>query len=131
MLPRPRYRPLNAAERALVEYLLRDDEPGYGALRAQVPTALRVAPWYPGSQCFDIEVNGDVPLYRDDSTRAGEMGNLVGAHGVYRAGALPSEATHIGDIFLWVREGRLAALEYASTAEIAPDVLPSTEQLFT
>lgn len=129
MLPKRRYMPLNPTERALIEHMLSADRRGYATLRAQLPSALHVAHWFPGSPSFDIQVADDAPLYSDDSTLSGEIGNIVGAHGVYRDGGHPVDSEQIGDIFLWVKEGKLAALEYAWTSERMPLMLPAISQL--
>lgn len=129
MFPRARYRPLTPDERTLIEFLLRANEPGYATLRAQLPSAKRVAAWFPGSPSFDIEVADDAPLYSNPDTMSGELGNIVGAHGVYRDAGHPSDDGHIGDILLWVRDGKLAALEYAWTTERMPLMLPTPDQL--
>jgi len=47
-------------------------------------------------------------------------------------GSLPdSESNYIGEVFLWLVDGRLSALEYSWVTEDMPTELPRLDQLAT
>ncbi|MFC8721942.1 hypothetical protein, partial [Kitasatospora sp. NPDC057198] len=59
--PAVRPRPLNAAERAVLEHLLSADFPGAAELRAGLDELEVVGAWFPGSLSVDLARRGRRP----------------------------------------------------------------------
>lgn len=112
-------RPLSDVEAALLARILQMDRPGAEAARAQLPFALYGGPSHGGGDmCFDIVVQGDVPLIKQLHEHDPMFGVQV------------DEASEpIGDIAIWVSEGRLYSLEYSWYTDEAPTRLPDLDQL--
>lgn len=112
-------RPLSDVEAALLARILQMDHPGAEAARAQLPFALYGGPSHGGGDmCFDIVVQGDVPLIKQLHEHDPMFGVQV------------DEASEpIGDIAIWVSEGRLYSLEYSWYTDEAPTRLPDLDQL--
>jgi hypothetical protein len=103
-----RPRPLAPSERALLEHVLAD----VPALRAQPARTRVLRPWFEGAAGVDLEV--------------GECPQAEVADGVLPVHA---EVRDLGEIQLRVRDGRLAALEFAWFSGEQPTTLPSVAQL--
>lgn len=111
-------RPLNPAERALLEHVLSADVPGAAELRGQLDRTEVVARWGPGSVSVDLRV-------REPVRHAGASGLLpVGA-------AVHDEAgEYIGELLVWTDGGAtLSALEYAWVTDEMPRELPPVERV--
>jgi hypothetical protein len=128
MFPSARYRRFRRDERALLDALLEVELPGFEVLRAQLATASYKAPWFPGAMSFEIHVE-DGPHYAGGDAAPDGEGQVVRAQQVYRAGAEKVDANVVGSVFLWVKDGSLTGLEYASATEQVPTALPEPSQL--
>jgi hypothetical protein len=130
-------RPLTPTERTLVEFLLRNDhDPGAETLLAQLETARYAGPWFEGSQSFDIEVPAGAPLDPTlDSWKGGpgpfmSDGRRIGPGAIVYMPERPhTDEYSIGEIFLWIENGRMSALEYPWWTDEMPDRLPGVNQL--
>ncbi len=121
-----RYRRFTPDERDLVAALV---PVGAEALETQLGVARFAQLWFPGSPSFDIHVPEAVPLHPHGAPTPGEAGVVVAARDVHRGGSAHDEASRIGALLLWVREGRLAAVEYVWEGERMPSALPGVAQL--
>ncbi|MFB9923981.1 hypothetical protein ACFORO_08120 [Amycolatopsis halotolerans] len=101
-------RRLNEDERAVLRRILA----GRPGLLAQVDRAEVVATWAPGSVSVDIEVPGAIP-----------DGDL---NGVFPRLALVEDA---GEFLVWVAQGVLSGLEYATYLGEYPTSLPDAETI--
>ncbi|MGW4646484.1 hypothetical protein [Kitasatospora sp. NPDC004289] len=111
-------RPLNAAERAVLEHLLAADFPGAPELLAQLDRVEVVAAWFEGSVSVDLRVRGAA-----ESDRRSVL-LPVGAE-VY-----DEDGGYVGELLLWAEGGEyLSALEYAWVTDEMPTVLPAVERL--
>ncbi|MEV7123468.1 hypothetical protein [Kitasatospora griseola] len=114
-------RPLNSAERALLEHLLSAEAEFDGAaeLRAQLDRTEVVGPWAPGSVSVDLRV--DEPGRHTGPSRLAPVGAAV----------LDGDGEYIGELLLWTDDdGRtLSALEYAWVTDDMPTVLPPVEHV--
>jgi len=112
------------------------------ALRAQLAVARFKEAWFEGSQSFDVWLPDDVPLDPTPATMSNGRRILHGlmvyngeaAQGSTRSRFWPwarssKEPDPTGEIFLWIIDGRLDALEYPWWTTDMPDRLPELEQL--
>jgi hypothetical protein len=112
-------RPLHDVERALLLRILEKDGPDIETARKQVERAHHSGPSCAGGDmCFDLEIEGDVPLIDERVQNGPVFGALV-----------YSGSDCIGTVDLWVSEGRLASLEYSWFTDDAPTALPSVDQI--
>ncbi|MGZ3140624.1 hypothetical protein ACVDFE_01190 [Lentzea chajnantorensis] len=106
-------RPLAPSERELLALLLTD----FPGLHAQLDHVQVRAPWYDGSASLDLDTSGpaaDVP------------------DGVLPVSAeVHSNGEHIGELLLWVANGRLSAIEYAWVTDEPPHTLPPAAAVTT
>lgn len=106
-------RPLTSAERAVLDVILA----GYPSLRAQLDHVLVTAEWPSGPASFDVRVVGgpvaDVEggVLPVDTTVFGEGGEVV------------------GEILIWVADGRLAAVEHPWYTDEPPVALPPIDRI--
>ncbi|RPE31903.1 hypothetical protein [Kitasatospora cineracea] len=111
-------RPLNDAERAVLEYLLQADFAGASALRGQVGRAEVVATWGAGSVSVDLRVRGLEQRPASQSALAPVGALVYGDRGEY-----------VGELLLWTDGGTaLSALEYAWVTDEMPTSLPSVDR---
>lgn len=121
-------RPFSDAERALLQRLA-SAAPDAGLLLAQIALAEHDGWWFEGSQSFSIATPDHAPQYF--AGRLLSDGQQIGPGCSVRVdGAKPdSDANYIGEIFLWLRDGRLTAMEYYWVTDEMPDSLPRLDQL--
>ncbi len=110
-------------ERTLIDYLLHPALKDVDQWRAQLRVAQFDAPWFEGSQSFDIVVPLP-PLAADSSSPIEGAGCAV-----YRTGAKHTNRNYVGEVFLWQTNGLLSALEYSWVTEEMPSTLPHISQL--
>ncbi|MFJ5927427.1 hypothetical protein ACIQF6_33030 [Kitasatospora sp. NPDC092948] len=112
-------RPLNPAERAVLEHLLSAEFDGAAELRAQLDRTEVVGAWAPDSVSVDLRVN--------------EPGRHTGPFRLAPVGAAvhDEDGAYIGEFLLWTDDdGRtLSALEYAWVTDDMPTVLPPVEHI--
>jgi hypothetical protein len=101
-------RPLTTTERALLDALLGDDVDGVAELRAQARRATASTGCECGCVTLDLHVPDEVPVSAAAGTAALE-GTVVDAAG-----------EPIGELLLYVRDGRLSGLEVHSLDEPRP-----------
>jgi len=129
VFPAARYRRFRVEERALLDALLAGNEPGFDVLRSQLASASYKAPWFPGSVSFEIHVAEGLPLAGRGGEDGQGEGQIIRAQNVYRHDAPKVQENLIGSIFLWVADGMLSGLEYASANEGVSTSLPTPAQL--
>lgn len=108
-------RPLNAAERAVLEHILSVEFVGASQLRNQLDRTEVTAVWGPDSVSVDLRVREPCE------------------HAALRAELVPVEAhvhdpsgTYVGEILVWTDRGAtLAALEFAWVTDGMPASLPA------
>lgn len=110
-------RPLNQNERDVLNVVLGAASPEAAALRAQIEVA-RVTGRWGGSPSVDLEVpetfapaqvaSGVLPVDAEVVDESGEP---------------------VGEILVWVEEGRLSAIEYAWYTDKAPASLPDADRI--
>lgn len=121
-------RPFTDDERALLFFLANRAADGE-TLRRQVEVALYDRPWFEGSQSFDIHVPEDSPRYWAGKA-AGPGTQIVPGCSVRLDSTRPVSVTnYIGEVFLWVQDGRLDSLEYTWVTDEMPTELPRLDQL--
>ncbi|MFD6275437.1 hypothetical protein ACFWFI_07670 [Streptomyces sp. NPDC060209] len=113
-------RPLDPAERAVVELLLANEFPGAAELRAQVGLVRVVARWGAHSASVDLMVPEGAPR-----SSAGSGVVPVDATVVDASGSL------FGEILLWTTAGHLSAIEFAWYGDEPPSALPDVEMITT
>ncbi|MFD5511659.1 hypothetical protein ACFWIB_28365 [Streptomyces sp. NPDC127051] len=111
-------RPLNPAERVVLEYILVRDVTGSSELRSQIGQAEVVGTWAPGSVSTDLRV--PEPVQRT-SLATGLV--PVDAH------VLDEQGQYIGELLVWVEDGALAGLEYVWITDEMPTALPPVERI--
>ncbi|GAA1251370.1 hypothetical protein GCM10009665_47570 [Kitasatospora nipponensis] len=112
-------RPLNAAERAVLELLLSADFAGAEALRRQLDHTEVTGAWFPRSLSVDLRV-------REPALRAGPMARLAPVG----AAVVDEQGEYIGEFLLWLEDdGLLGALEYAWVTDDMPTELPPVERI--
>jgi len=111
-------RPLTTAEREVLESMLSPDFPGAAQLRAQIPHTQVVAVWSPGLPSVDLSVSADAdpaPVADGEIPAGSEVRDEAGEY--------------LGEILVWVEDGRLSALEYAWVTDDPPHRLPTAAEL--
>ncbi|MFE2418564.1 hypothetical protein [Streptomyces hokutonensis] len=110
-------RPLNAPERAVLEWILSADFAGAPALRSQLARTEVVAVWGPGSVSVDLRV-------REPARHAAMASGLVPVD----AHVHDPSGQYIGELLVWTDGGAtLAALEYSWVTDGMPTALPATD----
>lgn len=110
-------RPLTPLEHQVISAIITDECPNATELRAQLDVATVSGMWKPvGSPSFDIEVPEGVPI------AAAQDGVLpMNAH-VY-----DGNDHYLGELLIWLSNGRLSSLEYAWVTDEMPQSLPAVE----
>ena len=123
-------RPFSPREKQLLQHLATQGQ-NADILMAQIEAARYDGAWFPGSQSFEIATDTDVSPYWSGEDIGG--GRQIGPGCTVRVdGSLPdSESNYIGEVFLWIVDGRLSALEYSWVTEDMPTELPRLDQLAT
>ena len=108
-------RPLNAAERAVLEHVLSAEFTGASQLRGQLDHTEVVARWGPGSVSVDLRV-------REPCERAALPQALVPVD----ARVHDPSGAYVGELLVWTERGAtLAALEFAWVTDEMPTSLPA------
>ncbi|MDX8054644.1 hypothetical protein SK571_35195 [Lentzea sp. BCCO 10_0798] len=115
LLPFEGPRPLAPSERAVLERILAADFPGATALHAQLDHVRVLKPWYEGAPSLDLSTGGAAADVAD--------GVLPVDAQVHESGEL------VGEILLWIADGRLSAIEYAWVTDEPPTRLPPVDQV--
>jgi len=108
-------RPLSADEKRVILRILDADFDGADALRHQVGQAFAIRPWIEGLPSIDIMVGETSPA------APARVGSPITRTVIDDSGA------PIGFAMLWVKEGRISALEYAWVIDDPPTDLPPDE----
>lgn len=112
-------RPLTPLEHQVIRAILVDGCPGVAELRAQLDSAKVSARWQPsGSPSVDLDVSVDLP-------------NAPLADGVLPVNAhVYDEAeNYVGELIVWLSEGRLSSLEFAWVTDEMPRSLPPVSSI--
>ncbi|MEQ4210322.1 hypothetical protein [Actinopolymorpha sp. B9G3] len=111
-------RALTDDERAVMERMLSVDVPGARELRSQLGRVEVVSRWAEGSISVNLELVGDA------------------APAAVPDGPLPVDAwaydefgAPIGTVLVWVRNGRLSALEFGWVTDEPPTTWPAVERI--
>lgn len=111
-------RPLSASERSVIDRLLSVPLPGVDVLRQQIEHAQAVRAWVDGLPSVDL----DVPAFVSRAEIPdGPLPVSARVHG--------ESGDEIGELLLWVKDGALAALEYAWYTTEPPSALPVAESI--
>jgi hypothetical protein len=101
-------------ERSVVAHLLAVSFNGAAVLREQLAVARVVGNWKPeGSVSFDISVPADAG--------AAQISDGVAPVTAY---VTDEEGAYLGELILWIANGKLAGLEYAWVTDTPPGRLP-------
>jgi hypothetical protein len=111
-------RSLTEEERSALEYLLSVEFGGAKKLRQQLATVKVIGRWSPGQPSLDLRVP-------ESSVEAPVTDGPIPV----RALVLGEAQEPLGELLVWVRGGRLSALEYAWVTSEAPEQLPSRQQI--
>jgi hypothetical protein len=107
-------RPLTELERRVVIHLLSADFVGVAELRGQLSVARVADGWKPeGSPSFDIWLPPDVQR----SSCRGQLAPI-------EAHVVSTDGSYLGEIMLWLADGKLSALEYSWVTDDPPTALP-------
>lgn len=112
-------RRLTPLEYQLIRAILTDDCPSGSDLKAQLASARVSGHWEPtGSPSIDLEADIDSPAaHLSDGVLP------IDAH-VYDA-----NDNYVGELIIWISDGRLSALEYAWVTDEMPQALPPVDSL--
>jgi hypothetical protein len=112
-------RPLAPLEERVIRSILIDGCPGVRQLRAQLDVTSVAGNWVPvGSPSIDLVVADGAP-----SAPLSESVLPINAH-VYSG-----SDEFLGELIVWLSNGKLSALEYAWVTDSMPSSLPSVEML--
>ncbi|WP_329467907.1 hypothetical protein [Streptomyces sp. NBC_01431] len=115
-------RPVNSAERAVLEKILATNFPGSAKLRKQIDTCEVVSQGAENSVSVDIE-----PTTATVPAPDAPIGPVPVTATVQ---ALPGESLPLeGEILIWVGRGFISGIEYAWYGETMPTRLPSPERI--
>jgi hypothetical protein len=107
-------RSLSDLERSVIAHLLSVPFDGAAELREQLAVAIVTRQWKPqGSPSFDISV--------PDAARISPTSDGVAPLNAY---VNNEEGEYLGELMLWIKDGKLAGLEYAWVTEGRPSCLP-------
>jgi hypothetical protein len=110
---------MDEQERSVIAHLLSVAFNGAAELREQLAFARVVENWKPeGSASFDISVPAGV----------GTAQNIDGVAPV-NAYVTDEEGAYVGELILWIENGKLAGLEYAWVTDSPPSRLPEVSQI--
>lgn len=111
-------RPLTELEVGVVTTLLSSGTPEAGRFLAQLPYARVVATWGVGSPSVDLEIGpGAVPV-------SGSTDGILAGGAVRDADGAP-----VGEVLVWVGDGRLSGIEYAWYTDERPRALPDPDRI--
>jgi hypothetical protein len=113
-------RPLNEAERRILDALLAVDFPGVAEIRAQMPHTMVVGRCDCGCPTVSLTVPNDIP-----ASAVHTPIRLAPAEG--RVTPIANEPP--GDIILFVDNGRMSSLEYVSYVDPAPSEWPPLDRV--
>ncbi|MFI6846025.1 hypothetical protein OG535_17610 [Kitasatospora sp. NBC_00085] len=113
-------RPLNAAERAVLEHVLSAGFDGAAELRSQLDRTEVVAVWGPRSVSVDVRVREPAP---PAAALRGTRPLPVDAMVFDEAGE------YVGELLVWTEDGALAGLEYAWVTDEMPLTLPPVTRI--
>jgi hypothetical protein len=106
-------------ERSVIAHLLAVPFNGGSELREQLAVARVVGDWKPeGSASFDISVPVDAGTAQISDGVAPVNAYVTNEEGAY-----------LGELILWIANGKLAALEYAWVTDTPPSRLPQVSQI--
>jgi hypothetical protein len=112
-------RRLTDHERALISRILSVEFAGVMPLRTQLVNASVARSWQPaGSLSFDIQIPPD-----------SEASPLPGRLAPVDARVTGPDGTYIGELLLWVENGRLSAFEYSWITDAPPEQLPEISKV--
>ena len=112
-------RPLSEAERDVLLHIFSTPFSGASELRRQVATAMAGETWGPaGSPSFEIVVPPDSPRATLPDGPISAAAQVIDAQGAY-----------LGELLVWVSDGRVSALEYAWVTDEPPVRLPPTSEI--
>jgi hypothetical protein len=112
-------RPLTTLEQQVMAAILKDDWPGARELRAQLDTVRVTDNWAPsGSPSISLEVPSDAPAAPLDERMVPVETQVYDEQGNY-----------IGELIVWLSNGRLSGLEYTWVTDEMPLSLPTVEML--
>ena len=112
-------RPLDEQERSVIAHLLSVDFTGAAELREQLAFARVTEDWKPeGSPSFDISVPA--------IAQAAQISDGVAPVNAY---VINQEGEYIGELVLWIGNGRLTGFEYAWVTDFPPSRLPQVSQI--
>lgn len=112
-------RPLNEHEFRILRAILVDDCPGVTELRVQIDAAHVSQNWTPeGSPSIDISVDSAIPRAPLEETILPVDARVYDRFGNY-----------IGELIVWLSDGRISALEYSWLTDEMPYSLPEVEAL--
>ncbi len=112
-------RPLTTLEHQVISAILCADCPGVLELRAQLSTARVRGNWTPkGSPSIDLEVSSVAPA-----------APLSGPTLPVDVHVYDDQGRFLGELIVWLSNGKLSALEYAWVTDSAPLSLPNVEML--
>lgn len=107
-------RPLSVSERSVIDRLLSVSVDGVDLLRRQIEHARAVRAWVQGQPSVDLEVPDFVPRAEVADGPLPIRAHVPGTSGDASA-----------ELLLWVKDGALAALEYAWYTDEPPTSLPA------
>ncbi len=111
-------RPLTELEVGVVTKLLSSGTPEARRFLAQLPYARVVATWGVGSPSVDLEIGpGAVPV-------SGSTDGILAGGAVRDADGAP-----VGEVLVWVGDGWLSGIEYASYTDERPRALPDPDRI--
>lgn len=112
-------RPLTLLETSVVtELLSASGKAGAGDYLAQVPFTQVIGTWGEGSPSVDLMVPLDVAAASDPTS------------GIFTDGGVTDrDGAPIGEVILWVEDGRLSAIEHTWYTDERPKSLPDPAQI--
>ncbi|WP_433521179.1 hypothetical protein ACQPZ2_27955 [Nocardia pseudovaccinii] len=111
-------RALNELESGVVTKLLSSGAAGAGEFLSQIPFAQVVATWGVGSPSVDLAV---LP---------GAAQASGSTDGIFASGAVTDRnGAPVGEVILWVENGRLSGIEYAWYTDVRPRALPEPARI--
>ncbi|MGW5877206.1 hypothetical protein ACWFMI_11740 [Nocardiopsis terrae] len=111
-------RELSPREKGVLEEILSRDIPGFEELRQQVQNARVSGNWGSDLPSIDIEV--------PETTPRSSVRNIIAPVDV---SVLGERGEYLGEILVWLDDGRISAVEYAWVSDSPPRELPEVRQL--
>lgn len=110
--------PFDELQVRVLRYLLSVQFEGVEHLRRQLDVARIAKYWGKASASFDVVVPSDAPRVGLEDGPAPIEAQVAGEGGEY-----------LGELILWIAQGRISALEYAWVTDIPPATLPEVGQI--